>query len=150
MRRSLAELELDGLSTEQRNRQIVSALHEQWRADIESLPMTADPTMDVLEAALTDGSVLVIFDGLDEVPESARHRVGWMLHALLATYPDIAHVIVTCRMRSYVGDAVLPDFGDHRLAPFDEEKIERFIQGWYQAQVDLQRLTLNVAASKKR
>ncbi len=145
----LAELELDGLSTEQRNRQMVSALHEQWRADIESLPMTADPTMDVLEAALTDGSVLVIFDGLDEVLESARHRVSWMLDALLATYPDIAHVIVTCRVRSYVGDAVLPDFGDHRLAPFDEEKIERFIQGWYQAQVDLQRLTPDTAKARR-
>ena len=72
-----------------------------------------------------------------------------MLDALLATYPDIAHVIVTCRVRSYVGDAVLPDFGDHRLAPFDEEKIEHFVQGWYQAQVDLQRLTPNVAEARR-
>ena len=145
----LSRLALDGLSGEQRDQALIETLHAQWQADVESLPMSADPTMDVLEAALNDGAVLVVFDGLDEVPEGARKRVGWMLDALLSTYPDIKHVIVTCRVRSYVGDAVLSNFADHRLAPFDEEKIELFVQGWYQAQVDLGRLTPSLAEARR-
>ncbi len=144
----LTELALNDLSSDERNQRIIAVLYQQWRADVESLPMPADWVLEVLDGALTSGAAMVVFDGLDEVPEATRIRVGWMLNALLATYPDIAHVIVTCRIRSYVGNAVLPNFGDHRLAPFADEKIRRFAECWYFAQADLQGLTPDVAAAR--
>lgn len=146
----LADLELAELATDERNKRLIRALHEQWEADVASLPMATEAAMEVLDVALRAGAVLVVFDGLDEVPEGARAQVGWMLTALMGTYPEIGHTLVTCRVRSYVGDAVLAGFADHRLAPFDKEKIQRFVQGWYQAQVDLGRLTEQVAKERRK
>ena len=49
--------------------------------------------------------MLLIFDGLDEVAESARTRVRLAVKALLRAYPKAGRVIVTCRVRSYT-DAI--------------------------------------------
>jgi formylglycine-generating enzyme required for sulfatase activity len=67
---------------------------------------------------------------------------------LLQRYGDLRQVIVTCRVRSYAGDAVLPGFARHTLAPFDEEKIRTFVEGWYQAQYNLGRLRADVAEER--
>jgi len=50
-------------------------------------------------------------------------------------------MIVTCRIRSYVGCAVLPGFTVHTLAPFDEKKVRLFCDRWYEAQAGLGRFT---------
>ena len=72
----LSGLNLDGLSTSHRNRRLVKALHEQWQTDVEEMPLKAKPFMKVLEAALGNGQVLMIFDGMDEATESSREQVG--------------------------------------------------------------------------
>jgi len=51
-------------------------------------------------------------------------------------------------VRSYIGDAVLPGFVPHTLAPFDEEKIQAFVAGWYRAQHHLGRLQKEAADAR--
>ena len=108
--------------------------------------MSAIDLADSLEDALVDGRVLLVFDGLDEVPEQQRAVVRLAIRALLGTYRSLQRVIVTCRKRSYVGTAVLPSFTPHTLAPFDETKIKNFVAAWYHAQVSLGRMTAAKAA----
>ena len=85
--------------------------------------------------------MLLIFDGLDEVAAGLRGRVRQAVQATLRAFPRVRKIILTCRIRSYSGPALMPDFAVHTLAPFDQGKIRRFISAWYNAQVDLGRVT---------
>jgi len=97
--------------------------------------------------ALQEGRCLLALDGLDEVPFDlrplARLAVGALLERL---HPE--RVIVTCRIRSYEGESVLPAFGAFTLAPFDREKIGDFCRAWYQAQYGLGRVVKDEAGQK--
>ncbi|MCB0047286.1 MAG: SUMF1/EgtB/PvdO family nonheme iron enzyme [Caldilineaceae bacterium] len=145
----LAALELDGLADDQRKVRLRQAMHAQWRADVEALSLSPDSVLEAYEAALTTGAALLIFDGLDEAPEAVRPRIALLLDALAELYPAVAHLIVTCRVRSYIGATELEKFEAHQLARFDEKKIRRFATGWYQAQVDLGRLTPDDAEARR-
>jgi len=97
--------------------------------------------------ALREGRCLLVLDGLDEVPFDLRPQVRLAVGALLEQlHPE--RVIVTCRIRSYDGESVLPGFGAFTLAPFDEEKIGAFCRAWYQAQYGLGRVGRDEANQK--
>jgi formylglycine-generating enzyme required for sulfatase activity len=130
----LAALELDGLSEDDTVGKLVDAVWAQWQADLANLRLKE--LAGQLDAVLAEEPLLIIFDGLDEVPEKVRGRVRQAVAAVLKTYPNIERVIVTCRVRSYTGAAVLKEFAKHELAPFDNEKITRFVNCWYGAQQD--------------
>ncbi|MGD2178679.1 MAG: SUMF1/EgtB/PvdO family nonheme iron enzyme, partial [Anaerolineae bacterium] len=136
----LAALHLADLSRPKQNRQLVAAIRGHWE---EALARTydAEAWAPHLGDLLTDGNLLLIFDGLDEVAPGCRRWVRSAVLALLGSYPAIRRVVVTSRIRSYGGEAVLPGFAKHTLAPFDREKIEAFVEGWYKAQTALGRLT---------
>ncbi len=133
----LTAVESHNLSDDERDRRLVEAVRGQWQADFEALGVAE--LGDSLEDVLRSGQVLLIFDGLDEVATQARHRVRQAVQAVLNIYPAVAHLIVTCRVRSYSGATVLPGFTAQTLAPFDEQKINRFIAAWYEAQGNLGR-----------
>lgn len=135
---ALAALALDGLSAAEQRRHLVDAMRQQWSALLTEFRAAA--FADKLDEALESGDVLLVFDGLDEVAERLRPRVRQAVRAVCQRYPQIQQVIITCRIRSYVSDAVFSEFTPHTLAPFAAEKIQRFIQAWYQAGVVLQRL----------
>ena len=135
----LAPLKLDGLSGDKVHQCLLDAVWEQWVSDIESMKTAG--AEDVLRHILSEGRVLLVFDGMDEIPEALRPRVRRAVGAVLKEYPKVDRAIVTCRIRSYDGPAVLAGFHAETLAPFDEEKISQFIQGWYTAQVHLGRMT---------
>jgi len=86
-----------------------------------------------------------VLDGLDEVPHDLRGRVREAVDALLKIY-TIQRIIVTCRVRSYVGDSMLPNFTSHTLAPFNKKQISNFVQAWYNTQRELG--TINEAQAK--
>ncbi len=86
--------------------------------------------------ALQSGQCLLVVDGLDEVPHDLRLRVRQAVDALFKQY-HLQRVIITCRVRSYVGDTVLPNFTSRTLAPFNEEQIGNFVQHWYDTQRNL-------------
>jgi formylglycine-generating enzyme required for sulfatase activity len=135
----LAKLDLTGVSDDQRDRQLVGTMWDRWRADLQDLK--AADFADGLEEALVNGRALLILDGLDEVPEGLRRRVREAVSAVLHAYPKVSRVIVTSRIRSYTGSAVLPGFDKHTLAPFDDDRIRQFVQAWYTAQFNLGRMS---------
>ncbi len=91
-----------------------------------------------LAQALEEGRVLLLLDGLDEVPTAEQRRfVRQAVQAFLARCPQI-RCLVTCRVLSYQPprskddpDLRLPGWTDFALADFDEDKIQRFLKGWY-------------------
>ncbi len=142
----LAGLALEGITEKDRHRQLLATMWGQWRAELEDL--RASGFAQGLEEALTDGQVVLIFDGLDEVPEKLRRRVRESVKAVQGEYPTVWRVIVTCRKRSYTGSTVLPGFTAHTLAPFDSDRIARFVKAWYSAQVALDRMDQDKARKK--
>lgn len=142
----LAAITLADPVTKSQEEALVAAVLAQWQADLAQLDaagLAAD-----LPALLTTESVVLFFDGLDEVPEAKRRHVRLAVQAVLRTYPTIHRVIITCRIRSYAGPAVLPDFTGHTLAPFNPDQVRTFIQAWYNAQTRLGRLTAEQAADR--
>ena len=135
----LAALNLERCASADRDARLVAAVRTFWTAALRA--GKAEAWDSCLEDALLAGKVVLIFDGLDEVPEANRVRVRQAVAALLREYSAVQRVIVTCRVRSYTGAAVLPGFTAHTLAPFDEEKIAGFVTAWYRAQAALGRLT---------
>ena len=90
----------------------------------------AGPLKQQLKA---QGGGLLILDGLDEVPEANRMREE-LRDAVLGFCDEFAHcrVLVTARPYAYQRDEWrLTGFEVKRLADFDEEQIESFIERWY-------------------
>ncbi len=140
----LAELDMGHLSAQKQDELFAKAIWEYIQADLGE--DCADFSNDLHEA-LKSGQCLLALDGLDEVPQDLRGRVRQAVDALLKRY-DLQRIIVTCRVRSYVGEAVLPQFISRTLAPFSEEQIGTFVEGWYNTQRDLGRI--NATQAKER
>ncbi len=87
----------------------------------------------LLKKALDEGHCLVMFDGLDEVPDAKRKIVRDAVTDFANDYPE-SRFIVTCRALSYSDPAwQLPDFLPVTLAPLSRASIHCFIDGWYAA-----------------
>ena len=104
-----------------------------------------DFVTDALHHALEKGNVVLLLDGLDEVPDkSQRQFTRDSIIAFLNRYPG-CRMIVTCRVLSYQDPTWhLKDFPSFELAPFDNQMIDHFIQAWY---MELSRL--NVVKSEE-
>lgn len=143
---ALAALDLSGASEREISRRMADTVHGHWRTQLQE--MGAEDFALEVERALDTGDVLLIFDGLDEVPERLRQRVRQAMQGVRNTYPKAQRIVVTCRIRSYAGSAVLPGFAQHTLALFDEAKIGRFVGSWYWAQAALGRVSDQAATDK--
>jgi formylglycine-generating enzyme required for sulfatase activity len=90
-----------------------------------------------LRQRLAGGKVLVLLDGLDEVPEAGRRRDCLIeaVRAFLASLPKSPRVILTARPYAYGTNPQwqLSAFKVLTLAPFDWPQVERFVRRWYQA-----------------
>ncbi len=135
--RALAGLDLEGKGGADRRRALAETvgqvLNEQL-ATIYKVPSFAGE----LDATLAVGRCLLVLDGLDEVPVDLRSTVREAVSALLGN--TLERVIVTYRIRSYEGEAVLAGFEPHTLAELDEVRIRHFVQAWYVALHELGRL----------
>lgn len=143
----LQALALDGLPPSKQEALLRDALLAQWHADLDNFGGAEHQA--TLEQALLSGALLLVFDGLDEMPAAVRPLVRAALVALTKAYGQIGQIIVTCRIRSYHGAAVLPGFQAYTLADFDETKIKTFVAGWYAAQQRLGRLTPERAKAQR-
>ncbi|MCP2269484.1 NACHT domain-containing protein [Actinokineospora diospyrosa] len=79
--------------------------------------------------ALRDGSLSVLFDGLDEVASAERARVAGHLRAFAARYPE-CQVVVTCRTAIYDQDLAPEITARFHIADFDDRAIRRFLTQW--------------------
>ncbi len=85
-----------------------------------------------LHDALERGHVLVLLDGLDEIPtREQRIYVRNAVEAFAGRYPN-SRMVVTCRKLSYQDPAwQLESFLAYEIAPLDEVKINQFINAWH-------------------
>jgi formylglycine-generating enzyme required for sulfatase activity len=103
-----------------------------------------------LQSHLRDHGGLLLFDGLDEVPEANQRRAQ-----LLNVVADVAQchaacrIVVTCRTYAYQQqDWKLPGFAEAPLARFGPAQVQGFVQGWYAHMAALQRLTPDDASAR--
>ncbi|MEV6779895.1 NACHT domain-containing protein [Streptomyces syringium] len=82
---------------------------------------------------LTAGSVLLLVDGVDEVPEADRRRTLTWLKDLLAAYPEARYVVTT--RPSAVREGWLADAGftELELLPMSQSDVATFIRRWHTA-----------------
>jgi formylglycine-generating enzyme required for sulfatase activity len=93
------------------------------------------PYFEVLEQRLRAGKVLVMFDGLDEVPQAGerRKRLVACIEGFAKTYSQ-CRILVTCRPYAYCDPQwQLRGFAVSHFAPFSRGQIIRFIQCWYRS-----------------
>ena len=85
----------------------------------------------LLKTALTRGDALLLFDGLDEVPEAdGRRRQAQQAIEDAAKQFDECRILVTSRTYAYTHP--LAGFADAALAPFSKGQIRWFADRWYE------------------
>ncbi|MGE3536554.1 MAG: SUMF1/EgtB/PvdO family nonheme iron enzyme [Candidatus Tectimicrobiota bacterium] len=141
----LEPLALTALSEARRRECLVEAVREHVLAELAGYDASGFDS--ALRSALSRGHCLLVLDGLDEVPSALRQRLREAVQAVLQTYAP-ARLLLTCRVRSYVGEAVLAGVQVHTLAAFNQEQIGTFARAWYRAQQTLGHLDARQAEAK--
>ena len=83
--------------------------------------------------ALRQGRLLVLLDGLDEVPKQQRQQLVDKIQDLVDRYPK-NRFILSCRTAAYCHN--LRQFVDVGIADFDDTQIEQFIHKWFCSELD--------------
>jgi hypothetical protein len=96
------------------------------------------PETGTFEYLLRNGRLLVIFDGLDELLDTAyRQKITRDIETFCALYPNIP-VLVTSREVGYDQAPLDPEVFDIvKIAPFDKEQIREYVEKWFNADQDL-------------
>ena len=128
-----------------RRRLLARLIRDQAVQDLERLE--AGDFAEGLRDAFENGRCFLVLDGLDEMPERVRPWVREAVRAVIGVY-RVNKVVITCRARSYVDEAVLPDFQAYRLAPFNADKIRAFVEAWYLAQHRLGKVSRDQATPR--
>jgi formylglycine-generating enzyme required for sulfatase activity/predicted ATPase len=105
---------------------------------------------EVLKARLRSGEALVMFDGLDEVPQAGERRKHLLacIEGFARSYSD-CRILVTCRPYAYQDRQwQLSDFAHTRLAEFGRGQMTRFIQRWYANSAEFDADTARLRAEK--
>jgi len=134
---SLADLDLDAIPDAEHDAALAKAMRDHMLAALKSLD--AGGFENELLNVLNDHTCFLVFDGLDEVPQELRGRVRQAVLAVLERYQP-PYVMITCRVRSYVGKAVLPGVETWTLDDFKNHQIAGFARAWYRAHAELGRL----------
>ncbi|KAM3101587.1 NACHT domain-containing protein [Phormidesmis sp. 146-12] len=81
-------------------------------------------TQNLLKA----GKLLILLDGLDEVPTDQVDRAIEQIQRLVDRY-DKNHFIASCRIAAYKGG--FPRFKDVTMANFSDSQMETFVRQWF-------------------
>ncbi|MEF8703950.1 MAG: SUMF1/EgtB/PvdO family nonheme iron enzyme [Candidatus Accumulibacter sp. UW26] len=122
-----------------------------WHFIVGQLPEQLRRYADELQRELLGERVLILLDGLDEVPDALKRR-----EQVKQAVQDFAGLYRHCRFlvssRTYAyqrQDWKLDGFAERELLPFTRGQIERFIDTWYAHMAhDLYRLTETDAAAR--
>jgi predicted NACHT family NTPase len=83
-----------------------------------------DHGQETFAQVAASGRLMVLLDGLDEIPVEVRRSVAAQIDEFARTHPTVG-IVVTCR--DYIYDsAKLPGFVSLRLTPFDRNQIARW------------------------
>jgi predicted NACHT family NTPase len=81
---------------------------------------------------LEEGRLLILFDGLDEVPPELLGQMTTAMKNLVDRYAK-NRFIVSCRIAAYRNYQNFSRFTDVAIADFDEEQIQCFINNWFKS-----------------
>ncbi len=81
-----------------------------------------------LEQSLQNGKILLLFDGLDEIPQELEKKTINDIRDFCDQFSKNKFVI-SCRLAAYRGG--LNNFTNIEIANFDERQIEQFINKWF-------------------
>ena len=107
-----------------------------WRYIAHRLKKAAlEEFASVLKEDLLKPGVVVMFDGLDEAPDTQRHRgrIKRAVEDFAASFPQ-CRILVTCRTYAYQKQEWkidMPGVTEALLSPFTRGQIHRFIDNWY-------------------
>ena len=85
------------------------------------------------EKLLKSGKLLILLDGLDEVPGKIVNYVIDYIHDFCDKY-DNNRFIISCRTAAYNHNFIR--FTDVAMAEFDNTQIKQFIYNWFQSEAD--------------
>jgi NACHT domain len=81
---------------------------------------------------LEEGRLLILFDGLDEVPPELLGQMTTAIKNLVDRYSK-NRFIASCRIAAYRNYQNFSRFTDVAIADFDEEQIQCFINNWFKS-----------------
>lgn len=108
------------------------------RANISADFSIANLSLEFLQYHLESGQTILLFDGLDELPDSQfKHKIRKRIQNLNDCYPGNT-IIVSSRIYGYQGAFCFDDktVQHHRIAKLNMAEIEQFVQDWYQVRVE--------------
>ncbi len=111
----------------------VTALHLQTFLATELKEACLGEYVPFLFEHLRQKGGLLLFDGLDEVPEADHHRdrLRQAVEGFVQTFGE-CRVLLTSRTYAYRNQGWrLGGFAEAELAPFDRAQIESFVRRWY-------------------
>ncbi|AFY39301.1 putative signal transduction protein with Nacht domain [[Leptolyngbya] sp. PCC 7376] len=83
-----------------------------------------------IEESLEKGKLLLLLDGLDEVPSDIRDNVVWVINGFLAKYKD-CRAIATCRTAVYEREfEQVLDQNHFKVDKFSDRQIRNFLGAW--------------------
>ncbi|MEY9840774.1 NACHT domain-containing protein [Streptacidiphilus sp. EB103A] len=104
-------------------------------------PLTGSPgAAGWVTAQMAAGRVLLLVDGVDEVPEADRARTRRWLLDLLDAYPDCRYVVTTRPTAVREGWLTPAGFTELELLPMSRSDVSAFIGKWHTAAGDDPRL----------
>ncbi|MEM6449928.1 MAG: NACHT domain-containing protein [Cyanobacteria bacterium P01_D01_bin.105] len=96
---------------------------------------------DFAQQALAQGNLLVLLDGLDEVPSANLDNVLGEIRDFVDRY-DENRFISSCRVAaSGYRSRAFQRFSNVTMADFDDEQIQQFITNWFSTSQDVERET---------
>lgn len=87
-----------------------------------------------VERALAQGKLLILLDGLDEVPTANQERVISQIQKFVEKN-ERNHFIASCRTAAY--QSYFSRFTEVVIAEFNDEQIQQFINNWFRSEEDL-------------
>ncbi|MBG1271957.1 leucine-rich repeat domain-containing protein [Nostoc sp. WHI] len=92
-----------------------------------------DPPANWIDDILKSGRALVMFDGVDEVPQQARDETMREIRQLMKTYPDNYYVVTTRPEAVEKVDFIGLGFVSARVEPMTPPDRDTFIDRWHDA-----------------
>jgi NACHT domain len=87
---------------------------------------------ELTQKLLERGKLLILFDGLDEVPPEFLKQMTTAIKNLIDRY-DKNRFIASCRIAAYKHFQSLSRFTDVAIADFDPDQIRGFIDNWFRS-----------------
>ncbi|MEO0479461.1 MAG: TIR domain-containing protein, partial [Planctomycetota bacterium] len=99
--------------------------------------LSVDGSYEGLGSQLTrlgqSGELLVLLDGLDEVPSSEQRHARQIIDRLCEKWPNASFVVASRRIGSEKVNIVALDFADADLLPVPEDRKIEFLTAWLKA-----------------